>query len=82
MHGNVWEWCLDQARDYNGWVYSNNYTARKRTDPLGTEGYERLIRGGSWINDGGKLRSAYRMCASPSIVGNGVGFRVALVPVR
>ena len=79
MHGNVWEWCRDKARNYNLYVASNCYGARKCTNPVGTEGSERVVRGGSWINKAFMLRSSFRMCYNPGFIGNGIGFRVALV---
>ena len=57
MHGNVWEWCLDDWHDnYQGaptdgsaWINSqNNNDNRSR------------LRGGSWVDDPGDCRSAYR----------------------
>ena len=64
MHGNVWEWCLDE--------YTDNYS--KKTSNLKNNGGEPsgdmnvndndnrsyLLRGGSWIYDAIYCRSAYR----------------------
>ena len=50
MHGNVWEWCADAPRTYK---------PEPVTDPKGT-GTQRVLRGGSWINDARYLRSARR----------------------
>jgi formylglycine-generating enzyme required for sulfatase activity len=72
MHGNVWEWCWD-------WLAA--YTAAAKTDPRGPAsgpvGPYRAFRGGSWRNDAGDLRSAYRgLVDAPSSWGDVLGFRV------
>jgi formylglycine-generating enzyme required for sulfatase activity len=52
MHGNVYEWCADGQRTYDG---------APQTDPRGREGdAPRALRGGSWLIEPGWLRSAYR----------------------
>jgi formylglycine-generating enzyme required for sulfatase activity len=60
MHGNVWEWCLDDwhsnyenaPTDGNTWFNSDE----KLSDKSG----HALLRGGSWINDPRSCRSASR----------------------
>ena len=55
MHGNVWEWCADDSHwDYNGaptdgsvWLDGNNNHS--------------LLRGGSWLDNPNRCRSAYRL---------------------
>ena len=74
MHGNVWEWCLDQ------WNGNDNYLSLPPTDPLCTAGSFRVLRGGSWINLAQYCRSAYRNPVNPGNASNDFGFRVA-VPV-
>jgi len=69
MHGNVWEWCQDRFGDY---------PAEPVIDPQGAEtGGSRVLRGGSWGNDGGSCRSAYRLRNGPSYRHSGIGFRLA-----
>ncbi|MBE2295280.1 MAG: formylglycine-generating enzyme family protein [Phycisphaerales bacterium] len=72
MHGNVWEWCQDQYGDYSqGPVI----------DPTGTEtGGRRVLRGGSWLDDGRLVRSAYRPRHDPGFRLDFIGFRLALGP--
>lgn len=69
MHGNVAEWVFDyygpydpaQARDYAG--------------PM--SGQYRVNRGGSYIDFGKHLRSAYRSAANPLAADTKRGFRIA-----
>jgi formylglycine-generating enzyme required for sulfatase activity len=74
MHGNVWEWCLDDWHaNYNGcptdgsaWLNINN----------SQEGIKyKCLRGGSWLNGPQNCRSAYRL--SYDIDHSFVGFRPA-----
>ena len=74
MHGNVYEWCLDQ------WGGSNNYLSLSPTDPLSTTGSARVLRGGSWDRSAQGCRSAFRFIILPDATGDHVGFRVAVVP--
>lgn len=73
MHGNVWEWCED---------YFGPYPDRA-TDaaPLRHDNATwRVLRGGSWVNDPGNLRSAYRGRFAPVGRFNYAGFRLARTP--
>ncbi len=69
MHGNVWEWCLD--------VYADKLPGG--TDPLVLVDKLRVRRGGGWVNDARDCRSATRGNDSQDVLGDGLGFRVALV---
>ncbi|MBT4693777.1 MAG: SUMF1/EgtB/PvdO family nonheme iron enzyme [Planctomycetaceae bacterium] len=54
MHGNVYEWCQDvYERDY--------YKQSPEQDPRGpSRGTERVLRGGSWLDNASDSRSACR----------------------
>ncbi|MBI5395230.1 MAG: SUMF1/EgtB/PvdO family nonheme iron enzyme [Verrucomicrobia bacterium] len=55
MHGNVWEWALDQ-------LTTDFYGKSPAKDPWApsTKPYPQTIRGGAWTDDAGALRSAAR----------------------
>ena len=76
MHGNVYEWCLDQ------WNNSDNYMSLPSNDPLSTTGSGRVARGGSWNSNAQFCRSAFRNSSFPDHAGAGysVGIRVCFVP--
>jgi formylglycine-generating enzyme required for sulfatase activity len=79
MHGNVWEWCLDDWHDnYEGaptdgsaWFDNNDNTFQKQG--------RAVLRGGSWYNDPENCRCAYRNLhyrAERSYINDVFGFRV------
>jgi formylglycine-generating enzyme required for sulfatase activity len=69
MHGNVWEWCEDGHR---------TYTSSSQTDPRGSSGSSRVLRGGSWVSVSRFCRSANRDGGGPSVAVSHVGFRVVV----
>jgi formylglycine-generating enzyme required for sulfatase activity len=74
MHGNVWEWVED-------WFDETYYARSPASDPRGPSGGAfRVLRGGSWLNDAGPLRSAYRSYDSPETRNESLGFRLAFSP--
>ena len=73
MHGNLWEWCLDR--------YSK-YISSPIIDPKGPAiGQHRILRGGSYIDNGEDIPVANRFDLSPFIRHSILGFRI-VVSVR
>jgi formylglycine-generating enzyme required for sulfatase activity len=73
MAGNVLEW----VNDY----YQSDYYADNTSNPQGPlSGDSRVLRGGSWLNFGSDVRSAYRGRIDPALSFNFSGFRCACSP--
>jgi formylglycine-generating enzyme required for sulfatase activity len=79
MHGNVWEWCLDDWHDnYEGaptdgsaWFDDNDNISQKQRNAV--------LRGGSWFYDPGYCRSASRyndLGPERDVINFNIGFRV------
>jgi formylglycine-generating enzyme required for sulfatase activity len=73
MLGNVWEWVQD-------WYGENYYAGSPVVDPKGpSEGWSRVLRGGSWYSDEGiVLLNTYRLNSPPNTRDSSIGFRLAL----
>jgi formylglycine-generating enzyme required for sulfatase activity len=70
VHGNVWEWtCSEYDEDYGG------KEQRCISDSSNKE--RRVLRGGSWFNDPGDLRSALRGRYRPADRDGLLGFRLS-----
>ena len=77
MHGNVWEWCLDQ--------WHNNYQGAPADgsawlDWSVNKDNKRLLRGGSWLYRPRYCRSAFRGNSYPGGRYSSFGFRVCCLP--
>ena len=70
MHGNVWEWCLDNWRENYSEPQSNSNQAQDTVTDL------RALRGGAWDSAAGECRSSGRKQAQSPIRMNNIGFRV------
>jgi len=71
MHGNVWEWCLDQYGPYDLPVRTGT------GERIVAHGQRGIVRGGGFNYDGRYARSASRSLVSPSSRWPVLGFRPA-----
>ncbi len=72
MHGNVWEWCLDEYQpSYEGAPSDGSAVISSTSGDL-----KRVMRGGAWDYVARGCRSAVRGSLSGSIQMAGCGFRV------
>jgi formylglycine-generating enzyme required for sulfatase activity len=82
MHGNVWEWCLDQWHNsYEGAPADGMAWADGMAGEKGQETQKsRRLRGGSWLVIPRYCRSAHRGHDLPDYANGSVGFRVVCLP--
>ncbi|MFB2837796.1 formylglycine-generating enzyme family protein [Floridanema evergladense] len=77
MHGNVWEWCADH--------WHSNYESAPNDGSIwlsDNETSNRLLRGGSWLNNPENCRSAYRYDYYPGNKIDDFGFRVVCAAAK
>jgi formylglycine-generating enzyme required for sulfatase activity len=72
--GNVWEWCEDASQEHLGHEAVQDPWQQSVAAP----GAARVVRGGSWNDVGGIVRSAIRDWYWPGIRDFNLGFRLAL----
>jgi len=61
MHGNVWEWCLDDWHDkYKNAPIDGTAWFDDKDNNLAQKSGNAVLRGGSWIDSPENCRSAYR----------------------
>ncbi|WP_159785042.1 bifunctional serine/threonine-protein kinase/formylglycine-generating enzyme family protein [Sodalinema gerasimenkoae] len=95
MHGNLWEWCLDdwhdsyqEARsDEQPWFDNDNYSYLWKNWQYGLskilqQNNPKLLRGGSWDDYPRNCRSASRYRETPEIRYRYIGFRVCCAVAR
>ncbi len=84
MHGNVWEWCLDDWHD-NYKDAPTDGSPWFDDDNLAQKSGRAVLRGGSWRNYLNYCRSAYRVNyfgAGRSLINDNFGFRVVCAVER
>ena len=87
MHGNVWEWCLDDwhasyegaPEDGSAWLIDRSKTEKGKGEKE-EKSTRKLLRGGSWIIHPRNCRSACRNDYHPGNRDGNVGFRVCCLP--
>ncbi len=61
MHGNVWEWVLDEYREDGYAKFAGKTVAAENTIAWPTKPYPLTVRGGSWDDDAPECRSAAKL---------------------
>jgi formylglycine-generating enzyme required for sulfatase activity len=82
MHGNMYEWCLDEWHDSYEGAPTDGGAWVDGTEVIKSEelGKARLLRGGSWDDFPRDCRSAFRSHYQPDDANDYVGFRVVCLP--
>ena len=77
MHGNVWEWCLDDWHSGYQGVSADGSAWFDNNDNLYKKSGRAVLRGGSWVNCPEDCRSAYRdVYPSRDDFNRSIGFRL------
>ncbi|MEH2039404.1 formylglycine-generating enzyme family protein [Nostoc sp.] len=84
MHGNVWEWCLDDWHsNYEGAPNNGSAWFKNRNNNIYQRKGRAVLRGGSWNTYPKDCRSAYRYdYSSRGFRRNVIGFRVVCAAER
>ena len=70
MHGNVWEWT-------NDWYAKDYYANSPKQNPSGpASGSEKVLRGGSWVDNAASCKAAKRRSYNPRKNYSDIGFRL------
>ncbi|MEM9721969.1 MAG: formylglycine-generating enzyme family protein, partial [Bacteroidota bacterium] len=77
MSGNVWEWCWDGSNYIFLYTEESDFHPGSYTDPRTNEGRYRVLRGGSWLSDGGGGGVLVRLNYDPNGRNYGSGFRLS-----
>ena len=84
MYGNVWEWCMDSHRDYEGEIIDpigegvSHFVANEDGDRLALISKTKILRGGGWSSVGRLCRSAYILPRAHEITVEDYGFRMLI----
>lgn len=77
LAGNVWEWCMDW---HSAAYYKECFKNGACKDPVGhLKGDDRVVRGGSFLDDANRLRCSDRSYWVPGHRSRWLGFRVVRV---
>jgi len=72
IHGNVWEWCQDIEGEHHSGNGHNPLT------DVNNSSSQRVVRGGSWVNNPQDCRSSFRVAVSIGYHDISLGFRPAI----
>ena len=63
MHGNVWEWCLDEYREDGYAALEGKQQTGSSAIAWPTQEFPRVLRGGSWDDDATGCRTASKLAS-------------------